>query len=173
MDSCKDFGLEGNVDVVWECVQTTSDGSIHTVIHTESKVTWVFSELEKKHIGGGNFTFDYKSTSTGNGPTCVHTQSAAGDLKESGRLLVVDDPAFQNLFGFRYQATGWIDTQVSSSYSCGASGLAPYTITWLPAVTGAPGTNGIYKGEMTSPSCIGTSSTGTEVVKWDFAVPTE
>ncbi len=87
--------------------------------------------------------------------------------------MVWTDPAFINLYGYEYIAGGSLTVDVDVSYSCvtGYAVKEPYTIRWLPPIKGFRGTGGSFDGEMTNPSCIGLSSSGTEKVKWSFSVP--
>ena len=72
--------------------------------------------------------------------------------------MIITDPALQNLLGYGYTAEGWIETQAAASYSCGGtSRMEPYTISWLPVIKGFP-VGGSQEGEMTNPSCIGSTA---------------
>jgi len=121
----------------------------------------------------GTFIFEYTSTGTGGGKTCTDKKTSTGSIASSGRLEVFTDPAFQNLMGFEYLAGGSVTVDVDVSYSCvtGYAVKEPYTIAWLPPIKGFWGTGGSFDGEMTKPSCIGSSSSGTEKVKWSFSIP--
>jgi hypothetical protein len=97
-----------------------------------------------------------------------------GSIAGTGKLMVWDDPAVQKVLGYGYLAGGGVYTQVPASYSCtGYSTMEPYTIEWLPPISGFRGTGGSFEGDITKPSCtvFGASYTGTLKVKWSFSVP--
>jgi hypothetical protein len=169
---CDTTAFDGNIDVLWDCTTTIADQVDHEVVHTQTKVKWVFDPTQMLYVSQGSFIFDYKLTSTAGGKTCTDTKSAAGNIGATGRLTIINDPAGQKLLGYGYLARGSINTNVTASYSCaGTSRLEPYTITWLPPIKGYLGTGGSIEGEMVNPSCVGSSSSGTETVKWSFSVP--
>jgi hypothetical protein len=164
--------FEGNIDVVWDCTTTTPTQVDHEVWHTVTKVTWVFDPSIKTYFSQGNFTFEYTFTSTSNGITCTNKKFAAGSIENTGSLVVVNDPAIQNMLGYGYFAAGEINTNVAATYSCaGTSVQEQRTIGWLPPIKAFRGTGGSYEGEIINPSCEGSSSSGTEKVKWFFSVP--
>jgi len=170
---CNDSGmLDGNIDVLWECTNQWGSQVDHTVVHTVTKMKWVFDPVSRQYVSHGSYTFEYTLTSTAGGITCTDKKFAAGSIANTGRLLVINDPAYQQVMGYGYSAAGYIEAQVTATYSCaGTSLLEGRTIDWLPPIKAYQGTGGSYEGEMTNPSCIGNSSTGTEKVKWSFSVP--
>jgi hypothetical protein len=172
---CNDSGvLDGNIDVLWECLDQAGSQSttVHEVVHTVTKVKWVFDPASRQYVSQGSYTFEDILTFSLGGDTCTTKRTSTGDIGTTGRLLIITEPALQNLLGFSYSAQGEIATQVATSHSCsGIPHMEPYTIIWLPPISGFPGTGGSYEGEMTKPSCIGITSTGTVKVKWAFSVP--
>jgi len=163
--------LAGDIDILWECTLTGLSQVDHELVHTVSKVNWVFDPTEMKYVSQGSYTFEYIKTSTLGGKTCTLKKTAEGSINGMGRFMIIDDPTLQNLLGYGYLATGNIETYVTTSESCsGYSGIEPYTITWCPEITGFS-SGGFFKGEVTRPSCVGGDGvTGTQKIKWTFAV---
>jgi hypothetical protein len=169
---CDNSALDGNIDVLWDCTSTIADQVDHEMWHIVTKVNWVYNPSDKQYYSQGNFTYEYTSTSTANGITCTDKKFAAGSIANTGVLLVINDPALQNMMGYGYSAAGQIDIDATVTSSCpGTSGLENVRINWLPPIKAYQGTGGSYEGEMTNPSCIGGSATGTEKVTWSFSVP--
>ena len=166
--------LAGNIDVLWDCTTDNGYQVDHEVWHIVTSVNWIYDPSIKQYVSQGNFTFEYTLTYTTNeGKTCTDKKTAAGSIGATGRLVIVKDQAGQDICGCGYFAAGEISIDVAASSTCeGTSpGTEPRTIDWLPPIKAFPGTGGSYEGEMTNPSCIGNSSTGTEKVKWSFSVP--
>ena len=166
--------LDGNIDVLWECTTDNGYQVDHEVWHIVTKVRWVYDPAVKGYVSQGSFTFEYTLTGTTyEGKSCTDKKTAAGSIGASGRLMIVNDPAAQNVCSCGYYAIGEIATNVAASSTCEGTtpGIEPRTIGWLPLIKAYTGTGGIYEGEMTNPSCVGSSSTGTEKVKWAFFVP--
>ncbi|HLC22828.1 MAG TPA: hypothetical protein VJL08_00030, partial [Dehalococcoidia bacterium] len=113
-------------------------------------------------------TFTYEETYIDGSSTTK--SSANGDVE--GVLMIIDDPAAQNLFGFGYSAEGFVHATMTYIYT-GPNGTTtssgPATIVWLPNVTGFPGAGGSIEGVRNTTSPGATSSTETTTYK--FAVP--
>ena len=164
--------FDGNIDVLWDCTTDNGVQVDHEVWHIVTKVAWVYDPSVKAYFSQGNFKFEYTSTSTANGTTCTDKKFAAGSIENTGSLVVVNDPALQNILGYGYFAAGKISTDVAATSSCaGTSVQEQRTIGWLPPIKSFLGAGGSFDGEMTNPSCVGLSSSGTEKVKWSFSVP--
>ena len=166
--------FDGNVDVVWDCTTDNGYQVDHEVEHIVTKVRWVYDPAVKVYVSQGSFTFEYTLTSTTyEGKSCTNKKTAAGSIGASGRLMIVNDPAAQNVCSCGYYAIGEIATNVAASSTCEGTtpGIEPRVIGWLPLIKAYTGTGGSYEGDMTNPSCVGLSSTGTEKVKWSFSVP--
>ena len=165
--------FDGNIDVLWDCTTTTPTQVDHEVEHTVTSVKWVFDPSQMQYISQGTLTYEYTLTQTSGGKTCTDKKTYTGSIAGSGRLQVYNDPAYINILGYEYIAGGGVNVDVNVSYSCvtGYAVKEPYTIRWLPPIKGFRGTGGSFDGEMTNPSCVGLSSSGTQKVKWSFSVP--
>jgi hypothetical protein len=165
--------FDGNIDVLWDCTTTTLTQVDHEVIHTVTSVKWVYDPAQMLYTSEGTLTFEYTLTQTSGGKTCTNKKTYTGSIAATGKLMVWTDPAYINILGYEYIAGGSLPVDVNVSYDCvtGYAVKEPYTIAWLPPIKGFRGTGGSFDGEMTNPSCIGSSSSGTEKVKWSFSVP--
>lgn len=164
--------LEGYVNVDWDCTDSTPTQVDHEVWHSKSKVKWIPGLSPKLYTSQGTITYDYVKTWSAGGKTCTDTKTFTGNLDGAGSLMIIDDPAAQQILGYGYLAGGEINVDLLASYSCPGTVLNEnLTIGWLPPITGYAGAGGMYEGEMTNPSCVGNSSKGTIKVKWSFFVP--
>jgi len=164
----------GNVDVLTESTYTWKSGQVDTVReHIVSNVSWVWNPAFRQYVSQGDFTFERTETSTANGKTCTTSMSRTGSLTNTGVLTTIDDLGARQLFGFGYSAGGFVETTVAASHSCpGTSMNIPYTIEWLPNVTGFPGTGGSIEGERTDFPAENFPAEGrTKRVKYQFSVP--
>jgi hypothetical protein len=170
--ACDNATQDGNVDVAWDCLDTGLMQVDHEMWHTKAQVTWVWNPASMLYLSQGSYTYDQIKTSTLNGKTCTYQSSAAGDIGNTGTLMVVNDAAYANLVGYGYSATGEVMATAAFSDDCGGTpSMGPVTIDWLPPIKAFPATGGAFEGTQTTPSCVGTSSTGTQIVTWGFSVP--
>jgi hypothetical protein len=160
----KDTTVAGNIDYQWEC---TEFSGAYTYIHTVTQVTWVYDPSTNLYNARGTYTFNYKHTASG----CTDTKTATGSIDNTGTLVTIDDLASQNALGFSYGAAGGLDAQVAAVYSCPpSSGTERFTVNWLPAIKGAPGSTS-FSGKIVNDQACGGDANGTETIIWDFSVP--
>lgn len=168
-----DTGPEGNIDVLSDCTVSGPINVTRTVEHIVTKVAWIYDPQTTQYFSQGSYSIDYAQTITGGGTSCTIKKTGAGLIGNSGMLMVINDPAVQQLLGYGYIADGNVDAQVSMTSDC--QGYSPqmqnWTVKWLPQIKAFTGTGGSYSGEMTIPLCGGGADSGTEKVTWSFTVP--
>lgn len=170
---CEDPGdLKGNVTVTRECTSRLGD-QVDTELGTiVSQVGWTFDPASRMYVANGSYDYQLTKTATLGGKSCVYKESFKGNIVGAGRMMIIDDPAMQNLLGYGYSAGGFSEAEVNWTESCrGTAGTGPVTVTWLPDIQGFPGTGGAVSGTRTRPVCIGDGSSGTETTEFEFAIP--